>query len=169
MSKCGVSRCLGDILCQGNVNSGPSKNVIPLSLWQRETNFKTPTPTREYKNKHLGWFTLLNINQYLVCGKTNLKSHQFSPWNTPWNNRSSLFYFFLSFLLFIYSYVHTLCESFLSSTSALIPHTLPLPSHFQTEPVLPFSPILLKRIHEHNKEEKAFLLLELTIAIQKDS
>jgi hypothetical protein len=40
---------------------------------------------------------------------------------------------------------------------------------FQAEPVLPFSPILLKRRHKHNKEDKAFLLDEIRIAIQRDS
>jgi hypothetical protein len=36
-------------------------------------------------------------------------------------------------------------------------------------PVLPLSLILLKKIHKHNKEHKAFLLVELRIAIQKYS
>jgi hypothetical protein len=43
------------------------------------------------------------------------------------------------------------------------------PFHFQAEPVLPLSLILLKRRHKHNKEDKAFLLAELRIAIQRDS
>jgi hypothetical protein len=42
-------------------------------------------------------------------------------------------------------------------------------SHFQAEPVLPLSLILLKRRLKHNKEGKAFLLLELRTAIQRDS
>jgi hypothetical protein len=43
------------------------------------------------------------------------------------------------------------------------------PHHFQAEPVLSLTLILLKRRHKHNKEDKAFLLAELRIAIQKDS
>jgi hypothetical protein len=39
------------------------------------------------------------------------------------------------------------------------------PSCFQAKPVLPFSPLLLKRRHKHNKEDKAFLLVELRIAV----
>jgi hypothetical protein len=61
----------------------------------------------------------------------------------------------------MYSYVHALFGSFL-------PHPF-LPPHFQAEPVLPFSLILLKKRHKHNKEDKAFLLVELRIAIQKYS
>jgi hypothetical protein len=50
------------------------------------------------------------------------------------------------------------------------PHPLPLnPPHIQAEPVLPLSLILLKRRHKHNKKDKAFLLVELRIAIQRDS
>jgi hypothetical protein len=45
----------------------------------------------------------------------------------------------------------------------------PLPPHFQAEPVLPLSLILLKKRHKHEKEEKAFLLVELRIAIQRNS
>jgi hypothetical protein len=43
------------------------------------------------------------------------------------------------------------------------PNPFPLPhhtSHFQAKPVLPFSPILLKR-RLSNKEDKPFLLVEL--------
>jgi hypothetical protein len=46
---------------------------------------------------------------------------------------------------------------------------LPHPSHFQAEPVLVFSPILLKRRHKNNKKDIAFLLVEIRIAIQRDS
>jgi hypothetical protein len=53
------------------------------------------------------------------------------------------------------------------SYSALLPHSLP--SQFQAGPVLPLSLILLKKGHMHNKKDKAFLLVELRIAIQRDS
>jgi hypothetical protein len=58
--------------------------------------------------------------------------------------------------------VHTLFGSFLH------PACTPLP-HFQAEPVLPLFPILLKKREKYNKEDKAFLLVELSIAIQKYS
>jgi hypothetical protein len=41
--------------------------------------------------------------------------------------------------------------------------------HFQAGPVLPLSLILLKKRHKHNKEDKAFLLGELRVALQRDS
>jgi hypothetical protein len=44
--------------------------------------------------------------------------------------------------------------------------TLP---HFQADPVRPLSLILLKKIYKHNKDDKAFLLVELRIAIGRDS
>jgi hypothetical protein len=44
------------------------------------------------------------------------------------------------FSLFIYSYVHTLIGSF--------PRPAPFLPRFQAEPILPFSPILLKRRHK---------------------
>jgi hypothetical protein len=50
--------------------------------------------------------------------------------------------FFKSFL-FIYSPVHTLLGPFLP-----LPSPPACPPHFQAEPVLPFSPILLKRRHK---------------------
>jgi hypothetical protein len=51
------------------------------------------------------------------------------------------------------------------------PHLLfPLnPCHFQAETVLPLTPILLKRRNKHNKEDIAFLLVEIRIALQTDS
>jgi hypothetical protein len=54
---------------------------------------------------------------------------------------------------------------------ALPPYSIlsPLPLQFQAGPVLPLSLILLKKRPKPNKEEKAFLLFELRIAIQKYS
>jgi hypothetical protein len=51
----------------------------------------------------------------------------------------------------------------------LLPSPIISPPHFLTEPVLPLSLILLKRKHKNNKEDKAFLLVEIRIAIQGDS
>jgi hypothetical protein len=67
-----------------------------------------------------------------------------------------------------YSFIH-MCIHCLGHFSPLasLPH--PLPPHFQAEPVLPLSLILLKKRHKHNKEDKVFLLVELRIAIQRDS
>jgi hypothetical protein len=53
-------------------------------------------------------------------------------------------FFFFKIFLFICSHVHTLFGPFLPSA----PHPLSLPSIptcFQAEPALPFSPVLLKR------------------------
>jgi hypothetical protein len=64
--------------------------------------------------------------------------------------------------------VHTLLGSFLSL--ALLPHPLlPFPPQFQAGPVLPLSLVLLKKRDKPNKEDKAFLLVELRIAKQKYS
>jgi hypothetical protein len=67
------------------------------------------------------------------------------------------------FFLFIYSHVHTLFGSF------LLPVPLPHPLPPFPPSVLPLSLILLKKRHKHNKEDKAFLLVELRIAIQRNS
>jgi hypothetical protein len=45
----------------------------------------------------------------------------------------------------------------------------PSPPQFQEGPVLPLSLILLKKRHKYNKKDKAFLLVELRIAIQRNS
>jgi hypothetical protein len=55
------------------------------------------------------------------------------------------------------------------STLPLLPPSLPLPPRFQAEPILPLSLILFKRRHEHNKEDKVFLLVEIRIALYKES
>jgi hypothetical protein len=95
------------------------------------------------------------------------------PLSWPLSLRTSgsfyfIFYLFL-FLLSIYSHVRTLFGSFLPPASHLPPPVAPLPPHFQAEPVRSLSLILLKRRPKHNKEVKALLLVELRIAIQRDS
>jgi hypothetical protein len=57
----------------------------------------------------------------------------------------------------MYSHGHTLLGSFLPPAHLL--HLLP-PTHFQAEAVLPLSLILLQKRHEHNKEDKVFLLVK---------
>jgi hypothetical protein len=71
---------------------------------------------------------------------------------------------------FVYSFTH-MCIHCLGHFFPLPPSlTLSLfPPHFQADPVLPLSLILLKTRHKHNKEDKAFLLVELRIALQKYS
>jgi hypothetical protein len=64
-------------------------------------------------------------------------------------------------IYFIYSHVNTLLGSFLPLLSTPTPH---LP-RFQAETVLPLSLILFRRRHKPNKEDKAFLLVEIRIAI----
>jgi hypothetical protein len=73
-----------------------------------------------------------------------------------------------SFLKFIYSHVHTLFASFLPP-APLLPTSPATPLCIQAEPVLHLSLILLKRRHKHNKKDKVVLLVELRIAIQRDS
>jgi hypothetical protein len=70
----------------------------------------------------------------------------------------------ISFDFFYYSFTH-MCIHCLGHFYPLAPFS----PQFQAGPVLPFSLILLKKRHKHNKEDKVFLLGELRIAIQKDS
>jgi hypothetical protein len=77
------------------------------------------------------------------------------------------FFFFIYLFIFIYSHLHTLFGSFLHP--APLPHSASLLPQFHADPVLPLSLILLNKWLKHNKEEKAFLLVELRIAIQRDS
>jgi hypothetical protein len=76
----------------------------------------------------------------------------------------TLFFYFLN--SFIHMCIHCLGHFSLCPQP---PPSLSLPSPFQAEHVLPLYLILLKRRHKHNKEDKAFLLIELRIAIQRDS
>jgi hypothetical protein len=75
---------------------------------------------------------------------------------------SSVFFFFGH--LFTCAYI-----VWVISPPCPTPPPFSLPSQFQAGPVLPLSLILLKKRHMHNKEDKAVLLVELRIAIQKDS
>jgi hypothetical protein len=78
-------------------------------------------------------------------------------------NNDFAFHWFFS--LFIHMCIHCLGH--------FSPRPLPPPAAssspcFQADPILPYI-ILLKRRHKHNKKDKAFLLVELRIAIQRDS
>jgi hypothetical protein len=75
---------------------------------------------------------------------------------------------FIKFFYYYYLFIH-MCVHCLGHFSPL-PHSPPslsLSPHFQPETFLPLSLILLNRRLKHNKEDKAFLLVELWIAIQK--
>jgi hypothetical protein len=73
------------------------------------------------------------------------------------------------FLSFFCSFIH-MCIYCLGHLSTLPPSPPfpPPPTQFQAGPILPLSLILLKKRHKHNKEDRAFLLVELRIAIQRD-
>jgi hypothetical protein len=71
-------------------------------------------------------------------------------------------YLFLIIHLFTCAYIVWV----ISPPCPLLP---PSPPQFQAGPFLPLSLILLKKRHKHNKEDKVFLLVELKIAIQRDS
>jgi hypothetical protein len=68
--------------------------------------------------------------------------------------------------IYFYSFIHT-CTHCLGHYSALSPTTSlsPPTPFFQVESVLPFSLILLKRRHKHNKEDKSFLPVEIRVVI----
>jgi hypothetical protein len=76
------------------------------------------------------------------------------------------------FLIYLFIFIHLLICAYIVwaiSPPTPTPSLSPIPPHFQVEPVLPFSPILLKRRHSNNKKGKVFLLVQIRIAIQTDS
>jgi hypothetical protein len=79
---------------------------------------------------------------------------------------SQLHSFFLFTCSFIHMCIHCLGHFSTLLRSAALP---PSPLQLQAGLVLPLSLILLKRRHKHNKKDKAVLLVELRIAIQRDS
>jgi hypothetical protein len=72
---------------------------------------------------------------------------------------------FLLFFLFTCAYIIWV----ISPHCLSLPLSPPFPTQFQADPVLPLSLVLLKKRDKPNKEDKAFLLVELRIAIQRDS
>jgi hypothetical protein len=75
-----------------------------------------------------------------------------------------------TFSFFLNSFIH-MCIHCLGHFSPL-PHSLnfsPITPQFQAGCVLPLALVLLKKRDKHNKEDKAFLLVELRMAIQKYS
>jgi hypothetical protein len=79
------------------------------------------------------------------------------------SHESKFIYLFVFIHLFTYAYIVWV----ISPPDP--PQSAPHPPGFQAEPVLPLSLILLKRRHKHKKKDKAFLLVELRVAIQRDS
>jgi hypothetical protein len=85
---------------------------------------------------------------------------------------SSLFFFLcltFIYLLLIYLFTCAYIVWVISPPCPLSHPSPPTPPEFQAGPVLFLSLILLKKLHMHNKKDKVFLLVELRIAIQKDS
>jgi hypothetical protein len=74
---------------------------------------------------------------------------------------------FCSFFFFIHLFI---CAYIVRAISPSCPTPLgpssPQPPHFQAEPVLHFSP---REDISNNKKDKEFLLVEIRIAIQRDS
>jgi hypothetical protein len=75
----------------------------------------------------------------------------------------------VSLLFFIHLFTCAYNVWVISPPCPLPPLSPPHPPRFQAETVLPLSLILLKKRHKHNKKDIVFLLVELRIAIQKDS
>jgi hypothetical protein len=73
----------------------------------------------------------------------------------------------------IYCFIHLFTYAYIVwAISPPSPPPHPSPPHTPCLPgrtVLPLSLFLLKRKHKDNKEDKAFLLVEIRIAIQRDS
>jgi hypothetical protein len=86
-----------------------------------------------------------------------------------WKEQNTSF-FFPHIFSYFYSFIH-MCINCLGHCSLLPPPPPPTawPASFQAEPVLPLSLILLKGRHKHNKKYKVFLIVEIRIAIQRDS
>jgi hypothetical protein len=123
-------------------------------------------PVSKYMSKKKGVYaSALFLLQLCFCSVIQLNKSLFP-------SKSCVCVFFLT-VFFIY-FIHLFpCAYIIWAISPTCPPhpilLLPTPTHFQEEPVLPFSPILLKRRHMHNNKDKAFLLVEIRIAIQRDS
>jgi hypothetical protein len=129
-------------------------NIFLLSVYARMR--KKSQPGIFLYHQGIEWSKILRVKPFIHWG--------------DFCHSSSLSFEFFFFSLFTYSHVHTLFGSFLLPDHC----SLPTPSHptspgFQAEPILPLTLILLKRRHKHNKKDKAFLLVEIRIAIQRDS
>jgi hypothetical protein len=99
-----------------------------------------------------GWVEMCrNPVKYWHSSRSWTYSHKFSHLT-----KLVLFYFY-----FYYSFIH-MCIHCLGHITPLPPSPIlsPSTSHFQAEPVLPLSQILLKKRHKHNKEDKVFLLVK---------
>jgi hypothetical protein len=87
--------------------------------------------------------------------------------------RRAIYYFFIHLFTCAYigSFLHPASLPNPLPTSpplSLLPSLPPVPPQFQAGPILPLSLILLKKRHKHNKEDKAFLLVVLRIAIYRE-
>jgi hypothetical protein len=99
-------------------------------------------PWRRMKSYHLqvnGWNLLSKVSQ---AQKTK-------------NRMFSLICRLYLFFIFYYSFIY-MCIHWVIPPPAPAPILLPLPLHFQAEPVLPLSLILLKRRHSIIRKTKRF-------------
>jgi hypothetical protein len=90
------------------------------------------------------------------------------------NKQIHCFFFFLIhlFICAISLFIHLFICVIVWDISPPCPPAPFLSSHppgFQAEPALPSSPILLREDISNNKKDKAFLLVEIRIAIERDS
>jgi hypothetical protein len=83
--------------------------------------------------------------------------------------RTIIFFLFLVYFSFIHIVICAHIVSAISSPLPFVPYLSPHQPIFQAEPVLNFSPVLLKRRHSNNKKDITFWLVEIRIAIQRNS
>jgi hypothetical protein len=127
------------------------------------------------KNEKIANKTVNQINFCMRCPWVILLKQCIITWAlmAPHSSYSQSHIFFVFFLLFYYSYVHTRLGSFLppaptrSLTTHSTPSLSPPPPQYPAETILPLSLILLKRESiSNNRKEQVFLLVEIRIAIQ---
>jgi hypothetical protein len=132
--------------------------IHKLQTYSDFTNFSAKIQSY---NKHARDFCWVKVWELSIC----FLSDKFSPVKSSTGCWKESSLFFLTIHLFTCAYIVWVISPHCPSPP---PSLSSLPC-FQVEPVLPLSLILLKRSHEHSKKDLVFLLVELRIAIQKDS
>jgi hypothetical protein len=101
---------------------------------------------------HAMYFIILTLSISLSY------SLYFLPISLPFHLSSSLSFTIFLKIIHLFTCAYIVC---VISSPSPSPSPTPCSSpHFQADPVLPLSLILLKKRHKHNKEDKAFLLLK---------